>query len=151
MSETSTVFAGSESIPQFIELGIIVPVWIVPEHGRRRAVRVLAQLDTGSTQSSIDVGLAHLLRLRPQGRVPVAGFGGTVKSPLYAASIWTDGGINLSPGPVLGAVLASPPIRTWADLDAAQIQQEPLALLGREVLVHLRLSVADGTWQATLA
>ena len=145
-----TLFSGAEGAQGFVDQGIIVPVWIVPGMGRSRAVRILAQLDTGSTESSIDVSVANLLRMHPTGSTPVQGFGGTVGAPTYTADLQTDGGVTLTQGELLGATLAVPGLRTMADLQAAQQAGTVLALLGREAMIHMDFSLVGpaGSWSA---
>jgi hypothetical protein len=140
------VFSGAEGARDFVEQGIDVPVLVVPGRGRARAVRVLAQVDTGSTISSIDAGLAALLRLRPRGSTPVAGFGGTVMARQYDASLQTVDGVVLTGGPLLGANLADPPLHSLADVQQGVL----LALLGRDALARLDLRVLgpSGSWTA---
>lgn len=148
-----TLFSGSEGAQGFVDMGIVVPVWIVPGMGRQRALRILAQLDTGSTESSIDVGVANLLRMHPTGSTPVAGFGGTTSAPMYAADLQTDSGVTVTKGELLGAVLAAAPLRTMADLLKAQQSGAILALLGREAMVGMDFTLTGpaGSWTAVTA
>ena len=148
------VFTGEVGTQSFVVDGITVPVWVVPALGRQRRIRVLAQVDTGSTVSSIDMGLATLLRLHPTGSTPVSTFGGTVQAPEYLADLQSDSGDTLTGGQILGARLSPIPLRTMGDLAKVQGmgQQGLLALLGRGALSKLDLSVQGpkGAWTATV-
>lgn len=148
----NVVYQGAEGPAGFVTWGIMVPVVLVPGQGRAREVHIWAQLDTGSTESSIDTGLAALLRMHPTGHVPVGAFGGTIQAPIYTANLRATNGRILTANQLLGANLSPIPLHTLQDL--AQVQamgkEGMLALLGRETLTYLDLTIDGpaGSWSA---
>lgn len=127
------LFGDAVGIYRFLENGITVPVRIVAPSGR--AAETLAQVDTGSTVSSVDRSLLRgLERLPPLGHIQIDEVTGSVALGYYSYAITLRDGTVLTPGPILADTLPPP----------AQ------CLLGREVLERMQLVIdgPTGSWRA---
>jgi hypothetical protein len=129
VGQLTVVFTRQIGRSGFIRQGMLLPVR-VGKHGT-----TTAQVDTGSTVSSVDRNLLAKLGYKPTGKMQVYGVNGTMQLPVYPVGLATADGYVLTPGPVLGDDLPAP------------VQ----ALVGRDVLANLHLSVNGplGAWAIT--
>lgn len=115
-----------------VEAGAVLPVLV--RVGAGQPVEVQAEIDSGSTISSVDQALLLSLGAPQIGSVPIATVDGSSIAPVYAATISTVDGYNLSDGlpGVLGDTLPG----------------HTRVLIGRDILSQLALTYNGqaGTW-----
>lgn len=75
--------------------GALMPVVVT---GPKGSQTVTAQIDTGSSISSVDLAILQALGCPQVGSVPISTVTGTETAPLYTAGLATLGGVDLSEG-----------------------------------------------------
>ena len=97
-----------------------------------------ALVDTGATHSCIDIGLAERLGLPVVDRQVIAGIGGRMEAPVYAAQIRVPGLDSTVHGAFDGVRLA-------------ESGQPHVALIGRSFLLHFTMTYEGRTGRVVIS
>ena len=128
---STTLYSASPGSFALVQQGMLMPLTISSVGG---GASTTAQVDTGSTISSVDIGLLERIHAPVVGSVAISTVDGNSVVPAYSVTLAS-----------LGIGLSAQPVYVLGDTLPAPVQ----ALIGRDVLSLYRLTYdgALGSWE----